>query len=288
MTDERLEELAALAALGLLEGAELAEFEAALAQFPHLQQKAGEWQEAAACLCHMAPSAHPPPDLRTRILQSIADSKKADRPQGRVFAFPALIPWAIAACFAVVAAWSGERYVAARSENLLLRDEQKLADLELQRVRNQIAEERIVSQREIADSRRQLDDSGRQLADLADQLSVANNLMRLKAIPLGPTPGTEAKAQAVALWDFAKQQGILEVMKLPALAPGKDYQLWAIDPQYGKPVSSGVFQVDPVTCTACISFKTGKAINAGSRFAVSLERKGGVPSPEGPIVLLSD
>jgi anti-sigma-K factor RskA len=281
MIDDRQEELAALAALDLLEGEELADFQAALARDPELRRRACECCEAAAALCHMAPAAEVPAGLKARILQSVPQAGRPPERAARIIPFAALLPWAIAACLAAAAAWSGARYLAVRSENLLMRNEQKLAGLELQRVRNQMEEERIVDQRELADSRGQL-------ASLSGQLKVANNLMRLKIVALTSAPGGAAKGVAVVLWDAAKQEGMLDVSKLPALAAGKDYQLWALDPQYGAPVNSGVFQVDPVTCTACITFKTEKPINSGSRFAVSLERKGGVPSPEGPVVLVSD
>jgi anti-sigma-K factor RskA len=52
-------------------------------------------------------------------------------------------------------------------------------------------------------------------------------------------------------------------------------------------VNSGVFAVDPVTGEAHVVFRADKPIKSAAKFAVSLERKGGVPSPEGPIVLLS-
>ncbi len=131
-----------------------------------------------------------------------------------------------------------------------------------------------MNQRELARTARQ------QATALAGQLKIASNLMRLKVVGLAPTPGNTAKnGVAVALWDAAKQEGMLDVGKLPALGPDQDYQLWALDPQYSAPVSSGVFQVDPVTCTACITFKAAKPIKAGVRFAVSLERKGGEITP---------
>jgi anti-sigma-K factor RskA len=259
-------------------------------------------RESACALAHTAPCCEPPAALRARILQSLGHTEKAAAPRGQLLSFPVLLPWALAACLAAVAAWSGERYTAVQSENRLLHDQQKLADLELQRVNTQIAEERIVDQREIADNRQQLTalseklaeasqhagDSIRQLASLSGQLRVANNLMRLKIVTMVPTANGDSKMPpAVTLWDAAKQEGMLDV-KLPALEPGKDYQLWAIDPQYGAPVDSGVFQVDPVTCTACITFKTSKPIKVGAKFAISLERKGGVPAPQGPIVMLSD
>lgn len=302
MIDERQEELAALAALDLLDGAERAEFETALVRNPALARHVAEMREAACELAHLAPCCEPPEALKARILMSIGHPQPAAQPRARLLFFPVVIPWALAACLAAVAAWSGERYLTIRSEYSLLSDQRKLAELELQRVHNQMAEDQILNQRELADNRQQLaamseklaeasqqaSSSLAQMASLTGQLKVANNLMRLKVVTLVPTGAGDPKMPpAVTLWDMAKQEGMLDV-KLPALEPGKDYQLWAIDSQYDSPVSSGVFQVDPVTCTACVTFKTDKPIKAGAKFAISLERKGGRPKPEGPIVMLSD
>ncbi len=77
------------------------------------------------------------------------------------------------------------------------------------------------------------------------------------------------------------------IAELPALASEKDYQLWVIDKQYPSPVNAGVFVVDPVTGEAHIVFKADKHVDSIAKFAVSLERKGGVAKAEGPIVLLS-
>jgi anti-sigma-K factor RskA len=100
--------------------------------------------------------------------------------------------------------------------------------------------------------------------------------------------GNSPAALAVAVWDPTREEGVLAVSKLPALASEKDYQLWVIDKQYPSPVSGGVFVVDPATGEAHIVFKADKPVHSIAKFAVSLERKGGATSPQGPIVLLSD
>ena len=54
-----------------------------------------------------------------------------------------------------------------------------------------------------------------------------------------------------------------------------------------KTVDGGVFSVDPATGEARITFHANKPVKSVAKFAVSLERKGGVPKAEGPMVLLS-
>ena len=67
MIDERHEELASLYAFDLLEGAELAQFEAALARDPELQALVRELRQTSTTLAYTAPSQVPPPALKQRL-----------------------------------------------------------------------------------------------------------------------------------------------------------------------------------------------------------------------------
>ena len=60
-----------------------------------------------------------------------------------------------------------------------------------------------------------------------------------------------------------------------------------VDPQYPIPVDGGVFTVDTASGTARLAFRTKQPVAQVAKFAISLERKGGVPKAEGPMVLLS-
>jgi anti-sigma-K factor RskA len=51
-------------------------------------------------------------------------------------------------------------------------------------------------------------------------------------------------------------------------------------------VDGGVFTVDPVTGEARLIFHAKQPVASVNAFAVTLERKGGVPKAEGPFVLL--
>lgn len=88
-----------------------------------------------------------------------------------------------------------------------------------------------------------------------------------------------------AVWDAGAEEGILKVAQIPKLDPDKDYQLWIVDPAYETPVDGGVFQVDQ-NGAATIVFKPRQTVEKATAFAVSLERKGGVPVAEGPMVLI--
>jgi anti-sigma-K factor RskA len=94
------------------------------------------------------------------------------------------------------------------------------------------------------------------------------------------------QALAVAVWDPGRQEGVLNVQNLPALATNQDYQLWLVDPQYPNPVDGGVFSVEPASGTARLQFKAKQPVGTVNAFAVTRERKGGVAKAQGPFVLL--
>ncbi len=322
MIDELHEELASLYVLGLLEGDELASFQAELAHDSALQALVRDLTESTARLAYSVPGS-PSPALKARLLDQI-DTAARWRAERKIvpFSVPAWLPWAAAACLAISCAWLGQLYLASRSENALLRDQQTLAEFELSSARNQLKAERLIAQHEVSSATGQLaavdqnlkraqqdaDDANLQLASAqkliaARDLQLAQNservaeleakaahdtdLANFKISTLASLLGNSPQALAVAVWNPARQEGVLRVEKLPALAADKDYQLWLVDPQYPIPVDGGVFTVDPATGEARVTFKADKPIKSLAKFAVSLERKGGVPKAQGPMVLLS-
>ena len=140
----------------------------------------------------------------------------------------------------------------------------------------------------LADLNHQIARDKTQISDLSERLKTEGDLAQFKIATLASMAGNSPQALAVAVWNPKTQQGVLRVEKLPALASDKDYQLWLIDPAYPSPVDGGVFTVDPATGSARINFKPNQRVNNAAKFAISLERKGGVPKAEGPILLLGD
>ena len=281
MIDDHNEELASLYVLGLLEGAELANFELRVANDPALALLVRELRESSAQLAFTASDAAPSPELRTRLLDRL-DTAANWRAQANVLPFrtPVWLPGAAAACLAITCAWLGQLYVGSRFEAATLRDEQAVADFQLHSARNQLEAERLIAGHQLSSMTEQLAALDRQLKDEGD-------LAKFKIATLASLAGNTPQALAVAVWNPAKQEGVLSVEKLPALAADKDYQLWLVDPQYANPVDGGVFRVDPSTGEAHVTFKANRPINSVAKFAVSLEKKGGVPKAEGPMVLLS-
>jgi anti-sigma-K factor RskA len=283
MIDENLEELAALHAFDLLEGEDRERFVAELAGNPELRRLVADLRLSATALAHAAPDAEPPAELKARVLASASALKPRTpathdfSPAGNLIPFRSWIPWLAAACIAAVAAWSESRFAQAESENSALREQKRVAQLALEQ-----------TSAKLDDARKLLTESGRKIAELNADLKAEGDLAHFKIATLASMLGNSPAALAVAVWDPTREEGVLAVSKLPALASEKDYQLWVIDKQYPSPVSGGVFVVDPATGQAHIVFRADKPVHSIAKFAVSLERKGGAPSPQGPIVLLSD
>ncbi|MBA3543601.1 MAG: anti-sigma factor [Chthoniobacterales bacterium] len=112
--------------------------------------------------------------------------------------------------------------------------------------------------------------------DFFSQIQIASLSSKLENAP---------NANAVVVWDEKKQKGLLKVTQLPRNTEDRDYQLWVVDPRHKDPIDGGVFHV--VNDGALrIPFQPKERVREAQGFAISLERKGGVPKAEGPIVLL--
>ncbi|MDQ3118470.1 MAG: anti-sigma factor [Verrucomicrobiota bacterium] len=121
----------------------------------------------------------------------------------------------------------------------------------------------------------------KQLAKLEERNVFAQVQIATLASQLQTSPG----ATATVVWDSEKQEGVLKVTNVPPTDADKDYQLWIVDPEYKQPVDAGVFAVSN-DGTIKVPFKPKEHIGQANAFAVSLEKKGGSPKAEGPMVLL--
>ena len=173
---------------------------------------------------------------------------------------------------------------AAESSGLVAALESRLAEASLTAADS--ARQLVASRDQIASARRELTARDQRVSDLTRQLAAQGTLADYKIATLASLLGNSPQALAVAVWNPANQEGVLTVQKLPALAADQDYQLWVVDPQYPIPVDGGVFRVDPATGEARLNFRPNLPVKTVAKFAVSLERKGGVPKAEGPMVLI--
>jgi anti-sigma-K factor RskA len=172
---------------------------------------------------------------------------------------------------------------AATSERLATLDQQLAA---LQSKSGDTARQLEAARKLLAAQDAALDEQAKRIAAIETQARDESDLAQFKITTLASMLKNSPQALAVAVWNPATQQGVLQVDKLPALAADKDYQLWVVDPQYPNPVDGGVFTVNAQTGAAHVQFKAKQTVHAINAFAVTLERKGGVAKAEGPFVLL--
>ncbi len=173
---------------------------------------------------------------------------------------------------------------AAKSSSLVAALESRLVEASLTAADS--ARQLVGSRDQIASARRELTARDQRVSDLTRQLAAQGTLADYKIAALASLLGNSPQALAVAVWNPANQEGVLTVQQLPALSADQDYQLWIVDPQYPIPVDGGVFRVDPTTGEARLNFRPNLPVKTVAKFAVSLERKGGVPKAEGPMVLI--
>jgi anti-sigma-K factor RskA len=121
----------------------------------------------------------------------------------------------------------------------------------------------------------------RQLADIR----AADPLMQTTFFTLAPSAPAPSDAKATVAWQPGRQSGVIRVSNLPAPQPGKDYQLWAVDAEHKDPISAGIVRVDK-NGVAQVRFNPVEKAEHIKAFAISLEREGGVPKKQGPILLI--
>ena len=121
----------------------------------------------------------------------------------------------------------------------------------------------------------------RQLADTR----AVDPLMQTTFFALAPSAPAPADAKATVAWQPGRQSGVIRISNLPAPQPGKDYQLWAVDAEHKDPISAGIVRVDK-NGVGQVRFKPVEKAEHVKAFALSLEREGGVPKKEGPILLV--
>lgn len=96
-----------------------------------------------------------------------------------------------------------------------------------------------------------------------------------------PQPGARGKV----FWSDTARRGVVVAGNLQPLPADRQYQLWVFE--NGKPVDAGVFDVD-AEGRALFESKDMSAISGAENFAVTIEPRGGLPQPSGPIVLLGN
>ena len=251
MHSDRHEELLSLAALGVPLADDAADYERLLEERCSVcEGLLPELKEAAAALGATVPPRRPRPALRDELVAALGPALRPARPPA------SRAGWVFAAAAAFLFVMIG------------------LDDARLRRQR----EELRARNSELA---RSVDASRSELArrDLRARVLESDDVRMLFLGGHGPQPGARARV----FWSPAAKRGVLVAANLKPLPPDRQYQLWVfVD---GKPVDAGVFDVDPSGKTLFES-KDLSAVRTAENFAVTVEPRGGLPQPSGPIVLI--
>ncbi|HKF43725.1 MAG TPA: anti-sigma factor [Thermoanaerobaculia bacterium] len=263
---DRFEELAALQALGLPSPQEAAELSRHLAEGCSIcEELIADYRSAAATLSVEAPPRTPSPELRGKILASLpgtpslAFRREPSRPVPRAISRRESergAGWWVAAAAAILAAvliWDDAR-IRRQREDLRSRAGQLSAELSSAR----------------AEAARR---------DLRVRVLESDDVKVLYLGGKDPQPSARAKV----FWSEKAKTGMILAGNLAALPPDKQYELWVFSE--GKPVAAGVFDADP-SGRALFESTHLPGLVAAQNFAVTIEPRGGVPQPTGPIVLV--
>jgi anti-sigma-K factor RskA len=255
MIDERMEEQASLHVLGALDEAEAREFERAMQADPELQAYVARLSLATGALAGALPAVEPPPQLRAKVLASVAPKQKMvalpERKRSWLWRFA---PGLAAAALLIVVMLS--------LQNDQLRHTVGAQAQEIDHL-NQLAQS--------------LEAATNNLQQTVIALQETNRLANLKIAMLNSLMTDAPKTVAVSLWDESKQEGVFVVQNLKQLPADRDYQLWVLD-NGTTPVDAGVFHVD-ANGGVRVEFKAKAPIQNAGKFAVTEEAKGGVASP---------
>ena len=255
MSHEPFETLAAIYAVGALDGDEVAQFEAHLPTCPACQAAVRDAEETLVRAVLTAPPQVPPAAAREALVRRVGERRDVRSRAWLRWAAATLVAAGAAAVFA--GTWVAVRY------------EARLG---------QMARETAAVKERVA----------RNDAALRDELALYRGAVELlrdpttRVVDLRGRDGAAA-ARGRMIWNAAGGGHLLVTGLSPAPA-GKTYALWAI--ARGTPRPVGLFAVD-ANGRGGHRVAVDTARDAVQGFVVTLEPEGGAPAPTGPIVLTS-
>jgi anti-sigma-K factor RskA len=250
---ERLDELVPAAALDALDGADRDDFESHLvAGCPRCERAVAAWRRDLTLLARATAPASPDGAVARRLRGAIAAAGVSPRP-GRG---PALATWlAVAASLALIAVGTDD-LVRRRALASASRENARLAERE-SRAEANLAEKTLRA--------RFLEDP---------------DIQAILLTGMGPQPGARGKV----VYSPRARRALFVSARLAPLSPDRQYELWFL--AGGKPIAAGTFDAPPGVPSIFESSPVPAGIQAVEKFAVTIEPRGGVPQPSGPMVLV--
>jgi hypothetical protein len=201
----------------------------------------------------------PPFDLRSRVLRNAAAGTQLKERRSPA----SYVPWLATAASLVLAAGLTLYTGQLRTRISMLEDE-------------------------LRDARARADATERQLADAQRAVAGAHNAVAVLTAPdvaridLAGQP-IAPKASARAFWSRSRGM-VFTASNLPALPPGRTYQLWVVTAQQA-PISAGLLTPDAAG-NVSDTFNTPPDLPRPVAIAVTIEPAGGVPAPTGERYLI--
>ncbi len=303
MDEERFEELAAMNALGMLENDEKRSLDGAIARDKELRALSLELDQTTAELGRLIVPMEPPANMKKRIRAKMRATGVRGVGVSRGFVIGG-IGWALAASFAVASVWLWQeragmtQQLAAASRAIApvhnpaapAVDDGKTRTLEeeLKKRRDEFEAQKQALAAEIESLRKGEADAKTQSAKLTAEVAALKHQeqeSQLQITTLQSKVWEYRRSEMLVVWDQKRSQGVVMLDKMPKVDSDKDYQLWVVDPAKPDPVSAGVVTVDSKG-SGKTSFKPVEAVSGEAKFALSVEKKGGVPKSEGKLLMV--
>ena len=232
--------------LGELSDKERAEVETMSNQYPEVK---AEIEIIEVTLMNFA-SKTPPANLKQNILDKIDIKEK------KIIAFETRKDssrlWLVAASVTLL--------IGSAIYNIILMNKVRTAEEQLVVLNSE-------KEKYVKDFESQSSSYGKMAEEMAILMHPENKKIILKGMDLAPT------ALAAIYWNQNSKDVYINVNSLPVPSADKQYQLWAIVD--GKPIDVGVFDMTSDSA----SLQKMKSIIGAQAFAVTLEKKGGSPTP---------
>lgn len=245
-----------LYAMGVLPPAEAAEVEVMLRQHPELLQELQHIQNSLENLAG-AQALTPPPQLKEKIRSRIA-IKNASEFNTNQEVQPVAPPFRIIRNYRMAVAASVALVVISSAVAFYYKTQ-------YQQTRTALAE--VTARQNLLSD--ELEKASYSSGKMKEEMQVLKNpdikMVAMKGMPAAP------EAMAMVYWNPVTKEAYVSVKNLPPAAQNEQYQLWALVD--GKPIDAGVFDLNTDT------LQKVKDVSAAQTFAVTLEKRGGSPTP---------
>ena len=233
--------------MGLASEPERAEFERLCTQYPELVAARRKFEERLEGYASEN-AVPPPPEVKVKVLEKIITMQDQKEParSSKDAIRPLLLPRFVAAASILLLIGMGYLYYQTKQENKDLTDTNDRLKTSLDTTRNIL--QRIVSEQK----------------DVVSNPNVT--VVNMVGTQVAP------KSSANIYWDSASSNVYLVVKNMPKLPSDQQYQLWALIDS--KPKDLGVF--DATDQKVILKMKNTQKAQA---FAITIEQKGGSPSP---------